>query len=52
MGPRWAETAADQIEKARENGELSDDEYREEMRGLREEVQDAAWDAYNETMDY
>ena len=33
-----------------ENGEMSDEEYREEMRGLREEVQDAAWDAYNDVM--
>lgn len=48
MGP--FDRAADQIEKAYENEEMTDKEYREELRGLREEQRDAAQDAYDDVM--
>ncbi len=48
MGPRWAERAADELEKAVSNGEITDAEYEENMRGLRAEIEQAAQDAYRE----
>ena len=51
-GPRWAEKAAEELEEAVDNSEMSYAEYQEEVRGLREEVQEEAQDAYNDVMDY
>ncbi len=52
QGPRWAERAAEQMEKAVENGDMTDAEYEEEMRGLRDEVREAAQDAYDDAMNW
>jgi len=51
---RWYDNAAERLEKALDNDEISDEEFREEMRGLNEELRQAASDAaeevYNDTM--
>lgn len=42
MGPRWAERAADELDRALCEGEISNEDYHNEMRGLRDEVNEAA----------
>jgi len=42
MTPLWYERAAEQLEKSIDNGELSEKEYREEMRGLQQELEEEA----------
>lgn len=46
--------AHEQLEKAYDDGELTDEEFREEERGLRDEQREAAHEAadeaYNDTM--
>lgn len=40
--PRWYDNAERQIEKMLEDGQISDEEYVQEMRELNRELQDAA----------
>jgi len=50
----WADKAHEEIEKQLDNGEISNEEYREECRNineeLRQEAHDRAEEAYNDTM--
>jgi len=50
----WVDRAEKQVEESLENGEISDKEYKEQMRDIHaeheQEGQDAAEQAYNDTM--
>ena len=52
----WVDKAEQQLEKELENGEISDKEFREQMRDVHaeheQEAHDAAEQAYNDTMGY
>lgn len=51
---RWYDQACERLEKSLDNEEISDEEFREEMRGLNEELRqdalDDAEEAYKNTM--